>query len=79
MTNSSRSSSGVGTLAIEKDRLSSVPGTAMSTYWPGKKASGVSPSVRSTRCRMSPVTGSMLSTSASTSRIGKPERIMSSS
>ena len=66
-------------LAMEKDRVSSVPGTVMSTYWPGKNFSSAGPVSRSTRCRMSWVTGSLDTTSASASWIGRPFLIISSS
>ncbi len=79
MTNSSWPLSRLDVFAIENDRVASVPGIAMSTYWPGKNVISVGSTSRSTRCRMSWVTGSLDTTSATASWIGSPERIMSSS
>ena len=78
MTNSSRPSL-LEVLAIENDRTSPVPGTAMSMYWPGKKLTSAGSIRRSTRWRMSWVTWSLETTSATACWIGRPERIMSSS
>ena len=66
-------------LAIENERTWSVPGTAMSMYWPGKNLTSAGSTRRSTRCRMSCVTGSFETTSATACWIGRPERIISSS
>ena len=78
MTNSS-SPSLLEVFAIENDRTWSVPGTAMSMYWPGKNLTSPGSIRRSTRWRMSCVTGSLDTTSATACWIGRPERIMSSS
>ena len=79
MMNSSCPLSLADVLAIENDRVSFVPGTAISTYCPGKNLkSSVSTSL-STRCRMSCVTGLLATTSATASLIGSPDLIMSSS
>jgi len=66
-------------LAMENDRCSPVPGTAMSMYCPGKNLISLGSTSRSTRCRMSWVTGSFAITSATASTIGRPDRIISSS
>ena len=79
MTNSSRPPSRLEVFAIEKDRVASVPGTAMSTYWPGKNVISAGSMSRSTRCRRSCVTGSIDTTSATAFWMGSPERIISSS
>ncbi len=64
---------------MEKDRTASVPGMAMSMYWPGKNLISSGSIIRSTRCRMSWVTASLDTTSATPCWIGRPERIISSS
>ena len=51
----------------------------MSTYWPGKNLISAGSISRSTRCRMSWVTASLDTTSATPCWIGRPERIISSS
>ena len=79
MTNSSSPPSRLEVFAIEKDRISSVPGTAMSMYWPGKNLISSGSSSRRIRCRMSWVTASLDTTSATPCWIGRPERIISSS
>jgi hypothetical protein len=78
MTNSS-SPSLLEVLAIENDRTWSVPGTEMSMYWPGKNFTSAGSTRRSTRWRMSCVTGSLETTSATACWMGRPERIISSS
>ncbi len=79
MTNSSCPLSRLDVLAMENERTASVPGTAMSMYWPGKNLISAGSISRSTRCRMSWVTGSLATTSATPCWIGRPERIISSS
>ena len=79
MMNSSRLLSRADVLAMENDRTSSVPGTVTSTYCPGKNLNSSSPVRASTRCRMSPVTGSLATTSATASVTGSPDLIISSS
>ena len=51
----------------------------MSMYWPGKNLIQSGSISRSTRCRMSCVTASLDTTSATPCWIGRPERIISSS
>ncbi len=65
--------------AIENERVTSVPGTAMSMYWPGKKVISAGSISRSTRCRRSCVTASIDTTSATAFWMGSPDRIISSS
>jgi hypothetical protein len=66
-------------LAIEKERLSSVPGILMSMYCPGKKVTSAGSISLSTRWRRSCVTVSRDTTSATAFTMGSPERIISSS
>ena len=79
MMNSSRPLSRADVLAMENDRVSPLPGTAMSTYCPGKNLNGTSWVIPSTRCLRSWVTGSLAITSAVNCWIGRPDRIISSS
>ena len=79
MTNSSCPLSLEEVLAMENDRVVSVPGTVRSTYWPGKNVSSVGSTRRRTRLCMSGVTSSLETTSAWTVWIGRPEWIISSS
>ena len=67
MMNSSCPLSLLDTLAMENDRDMSVPGRAMSTYCPGQYAISVGSISLSTRCRMSWVTCSFDTTSATAS------------
>ena len=78
MTNSSWPLSLLEMLAIENDRVSSVPGTAMSTYWPGQNAISVGSISLSTRWRMSWVTGSFETTSATglLDRVAGPDHLL---
>ena len=64
---------------MENERVAPDPGTSMSMYWPGKNLTSAGSISFSTRCRMSWVTGSLDTTSATACVIGRPERIMSSS
>ena len=79
MTNSSCPLSRLEVFAIENDRVASVPGMAMSMYWPGKNFTSSGSISRSTRCRRSCVTGSLDTTSATACWIGSPDLIISSS
>ena len=79
MTNSSRPLSRLEVFAIENDRTASVSGMAMSMYCPGKNLISSGSSSRSTRWRMSWVTASLDTTSATPCWMGRPERIISSS
>ena len=65
--------------AIENDRLSSVPGTVKSRYWPGKNLISSGSTSLTTRWRMSWVTGSFATTSTTPFRSGRPDRMISSS
>jgi hypothetical protein len=78
MTNSSNPSL-LEVFAIENDRTWSVPGTLMSMYWPGKNLTSAGEISRSTRWRMSCVTASLDTTSATACCIGRPDLIMSAS
>ena len=79
MTNSSWPLSLLVVLAIENDRVTSASGIAMSTYWPGQYSICCGSTSRTTRWRMSCVTRSTDTTSATACWIGWPARIMSSS
>ena len=57
MTNS-KMPSRFGVLAMENDRVAWWPGTWKSMYWPGKYLISSGSISRTTRCRMSWVTGS---------------------
>ena len=68
-----------GVFAMENDRVAWWPGTSKSMYWPGKYLISSGSISRTTRCRMSCVTGSFAITSTVPCRRGSPEAIISSS
>ena len=78
MTNS-KWPSRFGVFAIENDRVSSVPGTTKSMYWPGKNLISSGSMSFTTRWRRSWVTGSFDTTSTTPVRSGSPPRMISSS